>query len=251
MTDQAGEGAGDDPRYSGHLLTAGRLFVAESAEEIVGYAATVVVNDADMLTDLFVLSDRHGVGIGKALLDEVWSGATDRMTLSSAHPSALPLYIRHGMTPRWPVLYLRGDPPRCPRGYAVEEVSHADAARCEREISGVDRSRDYEYWAARPQARVFLVRRDRESVAVGAVGGVGKTNGISHLMSAASVHAEPSLMAALSLTDTPSFLAIPGPHPGVSGLVERGWRLVDVDQFAATSDRIVDPTLCCPHSGLM
>jgi len=44
LTDQSGEGAGDDPRYSAHVLERGRLFVAEVEGSIVGYGATVRVD---------------------------------------------------------------------------------------------------------------------------------------------------------------------------------------------------------------
>ena len=148
-TDQAGEGAGADPRYAAHLLRRGRLVVAESDDGVVGYAATVVVNNADVLADLFVTPGCHGGGVGKALLDTVWSGAPHRMTLSSSHPSALPLYIRHGLIPRWPVLYLRGEPDRLPAvPCIVQDVDVESALRHEKVLSGVDRGQDYEYWAA-------------------------------------------------------------------------------------------------------
>jgi GNAT superfamily N-acetyltransferase len=251
-TDQAGEGAAADPRYADHLLRRGRLVVAEGDDEVVGYAATIVVNHADVLADLFVTPGCHGGGVGKALLDAVWSGAPDRMTLSSSHPSALPLYIRHGLIPRWPVLYLRGAPDRLPPAQlTLREVDVQSAVQHEKVLTGVDRGQDYEYWASRPRAQLVVVRNGDEVVAVGAVGGEGLTYGLSHLVSSHSSHAAESVVAVLGSLDGEGLVAIPGPHPGVAPLVGSGWRIVDVDMFAATDDHLVDPQLVCPHSGLM
>ena len=251
-TDQAGEGAAADPRYADHLLRRGRLVVAERDDEVVGYAATIVVNHADMLADLFVTPGCHDAGVGKALLDTVWSGAPHRITLSSSHPSAVPLYIRHGLLPRWPVLYLRGVPDRLPPVRCiVQEVDVESAVRHEKVLSGVDRGQDYEYWARRPRAQLVIVRNGDEVVAVGAVGGEGRTYGLSHLVAGHSSHAAESVIAVLGSLDGESLVAIPGPHLGVAPLLEGGWRIVDVDMFAATGDGLVDPLLVCPHSGLM
>jgi len=251
-TDQAGEGAAADPRYADHLLRRGRLVVAERDDEVVGYAATIVVNNADVLADLFVTPGCHGGGAGKALLDTVWSGAPNRVTLSSSHPSALPLYIRHGLIPRWPVLYLRGAPERLPSVQCtLQEVDVESAVRHEEVLTGVDRGKDYEYWASRPRAQLVVVRNGDEVVAVGAVGGEGRTYGLSHLVSSDSSHAAESVIAVLGSLDGEGLVAIPGPQLGVAQLLESGWRIVDVDMFAATDDRLVDPLLVCPHSGLM
>ncbi len=251
-TDQAGEGAGADQRYASHLFRRGRLVVAERDDEIVGYAATVVVGDADILADLFVTPGCHGGGLGKALLDSVWSGARHRMTLSSSHPSALPLYIRHGLSPRWPVLYLRGEADRQPSShYIVEDVDVETAVHHEKALTGMDRGPDYNYWADRPEASLITVRCGEEVVAVGAVGGEGRTYGVSHLVTSDSSHAALSMMAVLGSLEGESLVAIPGPHPGVTNLIEAGWRMVDVDTFAATADDLVDPLLTCLHSGLM
>ena len=163
-TDQAGEGAAADPQYADHLLRRGRLVVAERDDEVVGYAATIVVNDTDILADLFVTPGCHGGGVGKALLDTGWSGAPHRVTLSSSHPSALPLYIRYGLIPRWPVLYLRGGPDHLePVQCILQEVDVESAVRHEKVLTGADRGQDYEYWASRPGAQLLVVRNGTRS----------------------------------------------------------------------------------------
>ena len=167
-TDQAGEGAGADARYVDHLLTRGRLVVATTGDVVVGYAATVRIADVDMLADLFLSPEWQGQGMGGASLDRVWSDAPERMTLSSTHPSALPLYVRYGMAPILPMLYVSGEPFAYADGLSVEIVSAADAAHTEIRSAVSIASDDYRYWADRPRARCFVLRR------AGAVVGLGR-----------------------------------------------------------------------------
>lgn len=252
VTDQAGEGAGADPRYAGHLLTRGRLVVAADKAGVVGYAATVRIEDADLLSDLFVVPDRHGEGIGGALLDQAWTDATDRMTFSSAHPRALPLYLKFGLVPRWPVRYLMGDTSALPRSsLRAVDVTKAEAGDVERQLGGGDRSADYAYWAARPDARLLVVWAGRRTIAVGATGGEGVARGLSHLRVAEPELAGEALLAVLGTLTAEVMVAVPGPMVGAEVLVKCGWRVIDTDQFAATSDELVDPRLVFPHSGLL
>jgi len=251
-TDQAGEGAGADPRYSSHLLTRGSLVVATELGSVVGYAATIRLVDVDLLSDLFVLPDRRGQGIGRLLLGQVWTDAAERMTFSSAHPSALPLYEAFGLVPRWPLQYLSGDPGALPTSsFTVAEVDEPAAAKVELELGGGDRSEDYSYWAARPDARVLVVRDGQRKVAVGATGGEGPGRGLSHLRVAEPGLAGEALLAVLATLTQQALVAAPAPIAGASVLVDSGWRLVDTDQFAATSGDLVDPRVVFPHSGLL
>jgi hypothetical protein len=60
------------------------------------------------LCDLFVDPRLHGSGCGRAMLAELWPGRGRRMTFSSLHGHALPLYASVGLDAWWPLLYLRG-----------------------------------------------------------------------------------------------------------------------------------------------
>lgn len=251
-TDQEGEGAGADPRYAAHLLSRGRLVVATDRRDVVGYAASVRIDDADLLSDLFVVPARHGEGIGRDLLQQVWTDAPERMTFSSAHPSALPLYVRFGLLPRWPVLYLRGDPGALPAGpFEVVDVDRATAEAVEAELGGGNRSAEYGYWAVRPGARLLVVEDGLDRVAVGATGGEGETRGLSHLRAASPEVTAGVLLSVLATMDGDVLIAAPGPIGGVEELVAAGWRLVDTDQFAASAAELVDPTVLFPHPGLL
>jgi GNAT superfamily N-acetyltransferase len=98
-------------RYRTLLSTHGRLLVAESGGEVVGFGGMIDLSAAAMVTDLFVAEDRHGHGVGRALLDGLLHDRPQRMTCSSAHPAAQRLYATFGMRPRWRLRYLRLDSP--------------------------------------------------------------------------------------------------------------------------------------------
>lgn len=253
-TDQSAQGTAADPRYDGHLLTHGRLVVATEADEVAGYAATVDVGGVDQLCDLFVLPERHGEGIGRRLLDQVWSGAPDRSTFSSQHASALPLYIRAGMRPLWPLVYVRGEVSSLPtdeRALVVHVVSAAEAAETEEGLGGGPRRPEYEYWAVRPDARLLVVRDGSEVIGVGATGGQGADQEVSHVRCKRPTEAMEVLTAILQQLAGPVLVAVPGPNLALPTLVDSGWRIIDVDYYMATSDGLVDPSLVFPHAGLM
>ena len=65
--------SGADPAYARHLLAHGTLMAAVDRERhVVGFGATRRVGSASALTDLFVLPDRQGGGIGGAILRCLW-----------------------------------------------------------------------------------------------------------------------------------------------------------------------------------
>ena len=102
-----------NPAYVQHLMGHAVLLVAESAGQVTGFGAAQQVGPAaepvTMLCDLFVDPDTHGSGTGRALLAELWGPAERRITFSSTHPHALPLYTSFGLDAWWPLLYLHGD----------------------------------------------------------------------------------------------------------------------------------------------
>src|SRR5438128_6392411 len=100
--------SGADPAYVRHLLAYGEVAVAiDEHGEAIGFGATRRVGTVSVLTDLFVSPGQQGAGVGHALLSRLWSDEPQaRITFSSQHPSALPLYTRFGLIPLWPLLYL-------------------------------------------------------------------------------------------------------------------------------------------------
>ncbi len=107
----AGLNSVENARYRMLLSTHGRLLVAELGGEVVGFGGMIDLSAAAMVTDLFVAEDRHGHGVGRALLDGLLHDRPKRMTCSSAHPAAQRLYAAFGMQPCWRLRYLRLDSP--------------------------------------------------------------------------------------------------------------------------------------------
>ena len=172
IVDPPADGADLDVAYYEHLLRHGRVSVAEAVRHRRRlcrnrWKSTVPGTSATCSST----SDARGGGIGRALLDEVWdadAGSVSRQTFSSLHPAALPLYVRAGMVPRWPLLYLHGSAGRLPAPpLSVEAIDPVVAAGHEREWLGWDRHVEYGYWAKRAGARTFVVLDGISPIAVG------------------------------------------------------------------------------------
>src|SRR5215472_6104926 len=110
-TGQVEEWSGSDPAYVRHLLAHGQVLMAAqpSSGEVTGFGATRRIGDGPaavtMLCDLFVDPGSHGRGTGQALLAELWEPGSPRMTFSSLHAHAVPVYTRAGLDAWWPLLY--------------------------------------------------------------------------------------------------------------------------------------------------
>jgi GNAT superfamily N-acetyltransferase len=230
--------SGADPKYVEHLLTYGRLVIAEDPhEEPIGYAAAVMVGDRLMLTDLFVRPDRQGAGAGRALLDEVLHDSACPMTFSSQDPRAMTLYSRRGMSAAWVLLYLRGNPAvlPMPAGWSVEDVPADTAAVLERSITGLDRAATYRFWANRPRAAaVVVVNASGREVAAGAVGGGGEEYGVSHLSCRSAADATDATTAVLARLTASARVCLPATHPAVGPLIANGFVVADFDVFMTT-----------------
>jgi GNAT superfamily N-acetyltransferase len=255
------EWAAGDERYLCHLLDHGRLVVGEDPRGVIGYAATRPIERAggriSMLADLFVAPDAHGRGCGRALLTTLWSGEPVRMTFSSLHPSALPLYASLGLVARWPLLYLSGEASGLATGdgWAVEECTPVDAAQLEEAWSGMPRIDDYVAWAGRPGGHAFSVRRDRGPLAMGAVARPGDRTGwvLEHLAVAPGLDdtaAAGVVVAALAALTPAATVHLPAPHPAVRHLLAARWRVSTYDLFMATHDDLIDPERAVPSPAL-
>src|SRR5215472_725483 len=152
-TGQDGEWGGADPAYMTHLLAHGRVVVGVLDGSVAGFGATRQIGSGpgavSMLCDLFVSPRVHGAGCGRAMLARLWpddgqsdghrDGPSDghrrgrRMTFSSLHRNALPLYTGFGLDAWWPLLYLRGrvDAIATPAGWAAGTADAAGVAALE------------------------------------------------------------------------------------------------------------------------
>jgi GNAT superfamily N-acetyltransferase len=261
-TGQDEEWAGADPAYMTHLLTHGRVVVGVSGGSVIGFGATrqlgTGASAVSMLCDLFVDPRMQGSGCGRAMLAGLWPGRGRRMTFSSLHGHALPLYASFGLDAWWPLLYLRGrvDALTTPAGWRAEPAAPAEVAALELTWTGADRSGDHLAWARRPGGASVLARRGGQVMAAGTTGGAGGEYGVTHLAvappadDADAAAAVLAVLAGLEPEGGVARVTLPAPHPAVRALLAAGWRVEEFDLFMATEPGLLDPRRAVPSPAL-
>ena len=261
-TGQLEEWSGSDPAYIRHLLAHGRVAVAEQRGIVTGFGASRRIGAGlaaiTMLCDLFVDPRFHGQGTGQALLPALWKTDTPRMTFSSLHAHALPLYTRAGLDAWWPLLYLGGDVRalRGPDGWAVAAATPAEVAALEADWTGTFRVADHLAWAARPGGQPVLARRGTDTLAAGTVAGEAAEYGIAHLALAPAardgeaVDAVLAILASLDPPDGRARICLPAPHPAARELLTAGWHIDFIDVFMATRPGLLDARRAVPSPAL-
>jgi GNAT superfamily N-acetyltransferase len=264
-TGQGEEWSGADPAYVTHLLAHGRVVVAVRDGGVAGFGATRQIGgpgSVSMLCDLFVDPRLHGVGAGRAMLSELWRGGGQRMTFSSLHAHALPLYTSFGLDAWWPLLYLRSDVTAltAPAGWHVTRADPDDVAALELTWTGADRSADHRAWARRPGGTSLLIRRGDRVTGAGTAGGAGDEFGLTHLVLAPAADDSDAVAAVLialaALADDgqstrgEALVCLPAPHPAVRTLLAAGWRTSEFDLFMATEPGLIDPRRTVPSPAL-
>lgn len=259
---QHGEWSGSDPAYVRHLLAHGQMVVAGNGGTVAGFGAARRIGTGPaavtMLCDLFVHPRAHGLGLGRRMLARLWQQDSLRMTFSSLHAHALPLYTRCGLDAWWPLLYLSGDTAilRSPAGWTVTASIPGQVAALEERWTGIDRSADHEAWAARPAGQPVVARRDDEALAAGTAAGAGEDHGIAHLAfspAAGPREARDGVLAVLAALGAPGGRArvcLPAPHPAVRALLAAGWHSDYLDMFMATDPGLLDPRRAVPCPAL-
>lgn len=271
-TGQHEEWAAANPAYIRHLMQHGQVEVAELAGKVAGFGATQRIGTGPgavtMLCDLFVDPAVHGSGLGRAMLASLWAGSARRITFSSLHSHAIPLYTSFGLDAWWPLLYLQGEPARlpAPAGWTVERAGPDQVAQLELGWTGSDRTADHHAWAARRGGAPVIVSAGAEVFAVGAVIASGPERGIEHLAlspAADDATAATAVLAVLADLDGlalgaaeqelpfagPGHVCLPGPHPAVRPLLAAGWRFDEFDLFMATEPGLLDPRRAVPSPG--
>jgi hypothetical protein len=261
-TGQDEEWAGADPAYITHLLAHGSVVVAVMGGSVVGFGATRQLGSGpravSMLCDLFVQPQVHGSGCGRAMLAWLWPGSGRRMTFSSLHRHALPLYASFGLDAWWPLLYLRGrvDAVVVPAGWRAEVAEATEVAALELAWTGADRSDDHLAWARRPGGAGLLAQREGQVLAAATAGGAGGGYGLTHLALAPAAEGDDAgaavlaALASLEPQDGQALVCLPAPHPAVRMLLGAGWRIEEHDLFMATDPALLDPRRTVPSPAL-
>ena len=137
------------------------LWVAEEADEILGFAWSWVCGDLWFLAQLFVSPDHQGRNIGNELLKRTFehankSGATNRALITfTFNTVSQGLYIRNGLFPRFPIynfsvsrelLMSRLQGPRL-RSVSLEETASdlQKLANIDARVLGVSRKKHHRY----------------------------------------------------------------------------------------------------------
>jgi hypothetical protein len=242
-----------DRDYYASIVEHGRLVVAEASGIVLGYCGAIPVATALHVSDLFLHPDAHGRGIGRDLLAAVWDTRdTVRQTFSSMHPAALPLYIRAGMQPRWPLLYLEGNPAALPdTPFAIRDIHAEEAADVEEIWLGWNRRDQYQYWSSRPHARTFAVLDAEAPVAVGCLARSRTKFTLLHMSVIDSAVMVGALSSACALATGDVLVATPGPSAAVPALVDAGWRVIDQDTYCSSDPHLIDAHRLIPHPGFV
>jgi GNAT superfamily N-acetyltransferase len=244
--------------YLGHLIGRHVARVSERDGAVVAFAAAVRAGVSRHLADLFVRQDLLGQGIGRPLLDSVLDGDDRRTTFASDDPRAMPLYIRAGMRPYWPQLYLRGDANaiRAPHGgLAVEPAPVARLAELELRWTGIDRRVDHDHWGTVPDADPFVITDGGEAVAFGLARArqAGPNRILDRLLVRADADPTPIILVAVvrAARGGPVVVAVPGPNLVLPELLAAGFRIDDHDTFMTSDPGLLDPARFLPNSGLL
>jgi predicted N-acetyltransferase YhbS len=243
--------------YVRHLIDHGRSLVSVAADEIVGFAAAVDTGRGRHLADLFVQIDRLGQGIGRPLLDAVLDGAVDRTTFASDDPRAMPLYIRAGMAPLWPGVYLEGTAGllrRSAGSLPTEPASAARIADLEQAWTGEDRRLDHVFWASQVDADSFVVFDGGEAVGAGYARArqISPVRVLDRLVVRPDADPVPTTLSAIrrAARGGDVRLCVPGPNPVLGQLLDMGFRVEDRDTYMATRPDLIDPTRLLPNLGM-
>lgn len=256
------------PDYVRHLIAHARLVVGISGaalgeNRVVGFGGSMQIGSGpgaiSMLTDLFVDPAVHGLGTGRAMLDVLWGGRSRKMTFSSLHANALPLYTSFGVDAWWPLLYLSaGSRLEPPAGWSVEPAGPTEVAALELAWTGIDRTADHQMWAARPGGMSLVASRQGRPIAAGSAGGTGSEYRLSHLVVAGAAEADPAdaadaviaVLSSLNAAHDSAGVCLPAPHPAVRRLLAAGWQVSEFDLYMASEPGFINPLTSVPSPAL-
>ncbi len=252
--------------YVTHLIAHHRALLAETAGGehdgfVVAYGAVTFAGSIAHLADLFVRDGLRGQGIGTRLLRALFADTTHRTTFASDDPRAMPSYVRAGMLPRWPLLYLDGSEDAVGRlDPAVHQTRDADPlALATLEALWTDnwRPADHAFWASQAGADAFVViDGGGEPVALG----YGRSRQLSASGRAldrlvVAPDADPVATVAAAIRRVPrggsTSITLPGPHPALPMLLRCGFRITNQDTYMAGPADAIDLLRLLPNNGML
>ncbi len=242
-------------------MARGALRVAEDdAGQVIGFGGSVSWDGPrgplTYLADLFIAPDVQSHGVGQAILRALPLQAGARCVHASRDPRAAALYIRTGMLPLWPNLWLIGDPKRGAHRLASlpgADIELAPAAADDPDIAAWD-LRHFGY--ARPQDLAWLVEsRDAQPLwfrRAGATVGYGFVQRrcpeslwrpgawtVGPISAATPEDARDCVCAATRWASERAGAArigVPSPHPALAPLIAAGCQIIYNETFLASAD---------------
>lgn len=250
-----------------HIFETGKMSVAEQDGRIIAFTGAVTRGPITFLTDLFVRPESHSGGLGQSLLRHVLpQDGSIRCTVSSTDPRAQALYTRLGMQPLFPHFNLRWqgeagrEPLSLPSGLEVVEGRAGDPEfmRWDSEISGRARPVDHAFWLKEDQAVPLWFRRRGVRVGYAYVRTVAKNllsprkTVVGPLGVSAPEYATECVLAAAGWAQQRADMVridLPGPHPALAALLERGFQIIYVETFHSSAAQPFFDVRCYVPSG--
>jgi GNAT superfamily N-acetyltransferase len=242
-----GADTGLDATYRRFIAEHGRLVVALADGGVVGFGGAIDADGVRLVSDLFVMDQHQGRGLGAAMLRALVADAPHRMTFSSSHRRAVPGYRRMGMEPSWRLRYWLGRATGASggaSGHKVVEVARADWRGDRQDLA--------DHWSAGCGRLMHLVEADRVvgwSIAV-RTDLDAATWTVTRLVT--ELPHDAAMRSVLSTLPEGDSVLVSSPERSSAGTMLNGLRFdeIDHDIFCATAGIDVPASVAALHPGL-
>jgi GNAT superfamily N-acetyltransferase len=246
------ESAPDTLRY---VFETGTMYVAEQDDTILAFAGAITRGTVTFLTDLFVRPKIQSSGLGKTLLSHVLlRDQPVHCTMSSTDPRAQALYTRVGMQPVFPHYNLQWQRRAGEQLATLEtelevvegQVGDQALIRWDTQISGRNRPEDHVFWTEQRRCIPLWFRQRGVTVGYGYARLEGATSlttkkwVVGPLGVSAPEYAAQCVLAATRWVQERAGevrvrIDVPGPHPALAPLLERGFQIIYVETFQSSA----------------